>query len=328
MLKEDDFINDIWKKHDEYNRTRNKDKFFLKHLYRNTENLLTLKSLLTLVIAIIATAGATYAGFITYNYITKETYTDFKQNPNYDYSQDMIYQNNFYYKKVMTYEEYEKCKEVWNDLVEMNEEDFNDNFVVIVAVENTSMLGLTVSDVSADDTTLYIKFKKDENEDYDKTVTSIKISKNLDRDIIKIEKVEKNIDYTDYERLEDLPHNYSKEQAIKDNCFVLENNEIISSNKEQLNEFVDNARNGINSFIRIVSYFDEQVKIKDLEYKDGEYILVSDDSRTRDKVEKFYYNYGDEIVVEHKSIGTIYAIKDNKSSSKIYFANVKYFNLF
>lgn len=323
MLKEDDFINDIWKKHDEYNRTRNKDKFFLKHLYRNTENLLTLKSLLTLVIAIIATAGATYAGFITYNYITKETYTDFKQNPNYDYSQDMIYQNNFYYKKVMTYEEYEKCKEVWNDLVEMNEEDFNDNFVVIVAVENTSMLGLTVSDVSADDTTLYIKFKKDENEDYDKTVTSIKISKNLDRDIIKIEKVEKNIDYTDYERLEDLPHNYSKEQAIKDNCFVLENNEIISSNKEQLNEFVDNARNGINSFIRIVSYFDEQVKIKDLEYKDGEYILVSDDSRTRDKVEKFYYNYGDEIVVEHKSIGTIYAIKDNKSNSKIYFASVK-----
>ena len=323
MLKEDDFINDIWKKHDEYNRTRNKDKFFLKHLYRNTENLLTLKSLLTLVIAIIATAGATYAGFITYNYITKETYTDFKQNPNYDYSQDMIYQNNFYYKKVMSYEEYEKCKGVWNDLVGMNEEDFKDNFVVIVAVENTSMLGLTVSDVSADDTTLYIKFKKDENEDYDKTVTSIKISKNLDRDIIKIEKVEKNIDYTDYERLEDLPHNYSKEQAIKDNCFVLENNEIISSNKEQLNEFVDNARNGINSFIRIVSYFDEQVKIKDLEYKDGEYILVSDDSRTRDKVEKFYYNYGDEIVVEHKSMGTIYTIKDNKSNSKIYFANVK-----
>ena len=323
MLKEDDFINDIWKKHDEYNRTRNKDKFFLKHLYRNTENLLTLKSLLTLVIAIIATAGATYAGFITYNYITKETYTDFKQNPNYDYSQDMIYQNNFYYKKVMSYEEYEKCKGVWNDLVGMNEEDFKDNFVVIVAVENTSMLGLTVSDVSADDTTLYIKFKKDENEDYNKTVTSIKISKNLDRDIIKIEKVEKNIDYTDYERLEDLPHNYSKEQAIKDNCFVLENNEIISSNKEQLDEFVDNARNGINSFIRIVSYFDEQVKIKDLEYKDGEYILVSDDSRTRDKIEKFYYNYGDEIVVEHKSIGTIYAIKDDKSSSKIYFANVK-----
>lgn len=323
MLKEDDFINDIWKKHDEYNRTRNKDKFFLKHLYRNTENLLTLKSLLTLVIAIIATAGATYAGFITYNYITKETYTDFKENPNYDYSQDMIYQNNFYYKKVMTYEEYEKCKEVWNDLVEMNEEDFNDNFVVIVAVENTSMLGLTVSDVSADDTTLYIKFKKDENEDYDKTVTSIKISKNLDRDIIKIEKVEKNIDYTDYERLEDLPHNYSKEQAIKDNCFVLENNEIISSNKEQLNEFVDNARNGINSFIRIVSYFDEQVKIKDLEYKDGEYILVSDDSRTRDKVEKFYYNYGDEIVVEHKSMGTRYILKDNKSNTQRFIAIIK-----
>lgn len=323
MLKEDDFINDIWKKHDEYNRTRNKDKFFLKHLYRNTENLLTLKSLLTLVIAIIATAGATYAGVITYNYITKETYTDFKQNPNYDYSQDMIYQNNFYYKKVMTYEEYEKCKEVWNDLVEMNEEDFNDNFVVIVAVENTSMLGLTVSDVSADDTTLYIKFKKDENEDYDKTVTSIKISKNLDRDIIKIEKVEKNIDYTDYERLEDLPHNYSKEQAIKDNCFVLENNEIISSNKEQLNEFVDNARNGINSFIRIVSYFDEQVKIKDLEYKDGEYILVSDDSRTRDKVEKFYYNYGDEIVVEHKSMGTRYILKDNKSNTQRFIAIIK-----
>ena len=28
MLKEDDFINDIWKKHDEYNRTSYKYKFF------------------------------------------------------------------------------------------------------------------------------------------------------------------------------------------------------------------------------------------------------------------------------------------------------------
>ena len=90
-----------------------------------------------------------------------------------------------------------------------------------------------------------------------------------------------------------------------------------------MNKFVDNARNGINSFIRIVSYFDEQVKIKDLEYKDGEYILVSDDSRTRDKVEKFYYNYGDEIVVEHKSMGTRYILKDNKSNTQRFIAIIK-----
>lgn len=323
MLTDREFIEEFWNKCDNYKYNKSKNKFFNKHVYKNTDISLGIKTFVMILCTTIMTVGVVYAGVITYNYITKETYTDFKENPNYDYSQDMIYQNNFYYKKVMTYEEYEKCKEIWNNLVEMNEEDFNDNFVVIVAVENTSMLGLTVSDVSADDTTLYIKFKKDENKDYDETVTSIKISKNLDRDIIKIEKVEKDIDYTDYESLKDLPHNYSKEQAIRDNCFVLQNNEIISTNKEQLNEFVDNARNGINSFIRIVSYFDEQVEIKDLEYKDGEYVLVSDDSRTRDKIEKFCYNYGDEIVVEHKSTGTIYSIKDNKSNSRFYFALAK-----
>ena len=330
MLKEDDFINDIWKKHDEYNRTRNKDKFFLKHLYRNTENLLTLKSLLTLVIAIIATAGATYAGFITYNYITKETYTDFKQNPNYDYSQDMIYQNNFYYKKVMTYEEYEKCKEVWNDLVEMNEEDFNDNFVVIVAVENTSMLGLTVSDVSADDTTLYIKFKKDENEDYDKTVTSIKISKNLDRDIIKIEKVEKNIDYTDYESFFDYlgSVNYTvlSDVRYKDtsrygyNIKVSEGNQSLSGDTavKLMRYYVSQEKNysAVNDII--LSAVSQHVNTENYEKRERVFSKFIESTKTNITVRDFTAQQNNLTVLSSETTGvTVYNVPINYEGSTV-----------
>ena len=50
------------------------------------------------MIPIIATVGTVYAGIATVNYFQQKTKTDFENNINYDYSQDMNYQDKIYHK--------------------------------------------------------------------------------------------------------------------------------------------------------------------------------------------------------------------------------------
>lgn len=69
----------------------------------------------------------------------------------------------------------------------MNESDFNDKFMVITAIENNDMTGLTVDKVEADDNGLYISLiHYDEGQQYDENETCISyvISRELKRDNI------------------------------------------------------------------------------------------------------------------------------------------------
>lgn len=74
----------------------------------------------------------------------------------YDFTHDMKWESNIYHRKVNTYEEYSQIKARWNDILDMTENDFKDNFMVITAIENTSMLGLTVDNIETDNNYLYI----------------------------------------------------------------------------------------------------------------------------------------------------------------------------
>lgn len=112
---------------------------------------------------------------------SESTYDD------YDFTQDMIYKNSIYYKKINNYEEYIEVKSRWNNILDMNKGDFENNFMVITAIENTSMLGLTIDKIDTDDKGLYISLihyedgvKFDENE----TCISIKISRDLEKENI------------------------------------------------------------------------------------------------------------------------------------------------
>ena len=112
---------------------------------------------------------------------SESTYDD------YDFTQDMIYKDNIYYKKINNYEEYSEVKSRWDNILDMNKEDFENNFMVITAIENTSMLGLTIDKIDIDDKGLYISLihykdgvKFDENE----TCISIKISRDLEKENI------------------------------------------------------------------------------------------------------------------------------------------------
>ena len=95
----------------------------------------------------------------------------------YDYTQDMEYQFKIYHKLVTTYEDYLKCRERWGEsFFVASKENFENNFMVITAIENTSMLGLTLSNVYTDEDTLYIKLNSyPEGEGYDREKTCIAI---------------------------------------------------------------------------------------------------------------------------------------------------------
>lgn len=117
----------------------------------------------------------------------------------YNYGYDMIFKDKIYHKVIIDYDEYLIYKDRWNSILDMTEKDFKNYFMVITAVENVSMIGLTISDIYNKDGILYIDM--DEGEVYydDATCISIVIpnemkSENIEtRDMRKVrEQEEKN----------------------------------------------------------------------------------------------------------------------------------------
>ena len=310
MLTDRQFIEEFWDKCDNYKYNKNQNKFFNKHVYKNTDISLGIKTFVMILCTTLMTVGVVYAGVVTYNYFTKETTTDFSKNQGYDYVQDMTYQNGIYYKKVMNYEDYKQCLDRWNNLVEMAEEDFNNYFVVITAGENYSTIGLSVTNVSTDDNTLYINLSKknsDNEEENQTTITSTKIPIEENRDNIVINVIKEEPSNQEFEKIENLPKEYSKEQAIKDGCFVVENNIVISDDKNALDNFFKTTNEGKESFIRIVMYSDNGVFIRDVEYKNKKYLEAED--ATRAGKEEIYYNIANQLK----------KIDDSHSNSYIYY---------
>lgn len=73
-----------------------------------------------------------------------------------------------------------------------------------------------------------------------------------------------------YTAFEDLPNLYSKEEAIKDNCVVYENNKLVSG-EEIWKKFIRNSLNGRKSFVRIATILDNEALIGDLVFTGNEY---------------------------------------------------------
>lgn len=64
---------------------------------------------------------------------------------------------------------------------------------------------------------------------------------------------------------------YSVDTAIEDGCFTLKNNKVVSSNKKQLDEFIEKTKQGESCFIRVYSNFEGKITITDVNFEDGIY---------------------------------------------------------
>lgn len=270
-MNNEEFANAVWNKYNNYIEEINKEKFFKKHQYKYTEIIRKITTAIGIVFGMVATTGIVYAGVATYQFIQKSTTTDFDKHRGYDYSQNMLCSNSIYYKKIYTYSDYVKAQKMWNNLVEISEKDFNDSFVMILAGENYDTTSLYVSNISADDQKMYVELKKTETWEQENTTISIKVSRKLDRELVEIHNIP-NVPNTSekYTDIKSLNKYYTCEQAIEDGCFTIKEQKLISNNKNQLDEFIENCNNGIEDVIRIYNYgYFNTIEVTDIEYKNG-----------------------------------------------------------
>lgn len=178
-------------------------------------------------------------------------------NPySYDFTQDMTYQDeeNIYYKKIDNYNDYSIVKSRWNDILDMTESDFEKKFMVISAIENTSMVGLTVNKIETDTNYLYISLIKDEKfpandealnkvvngnqsseyeEEYEKTCISYILPKTMEREKIIVTRNLRN-DEKDFDtqmQVAEINSQYSKNIfQYKDSYYRKAKQEALQSN--------------------------------------------------------------------------------------------------
>lgn len=294
MMNENNFINEVWDKYDLYLKNPSKDNFFKKHQYQNKDIIRNINTVLSLFLVIVSCVGIVYASSYIYNEIYQvfsniSNREEFNANEFYN---DMTLEDDVYYMKVLNYEDYIKSKERFGNIVEMSKEDFESNFAIIISLEKFEYSKSKIVEVYADSTTLYVVLDNiNESSNIDNNILSAKIDRNYLREEIKINFLYEKPSSESYIPLEELPNNYSKEQAIEDGCFVIMNNEIISSNEEQIIEFEKNVNNNKEAFIRIVTIiYNEKNKIKesiiirDIQYKNGEFLVAYDQTRTNDYI--------------------------------------------
>lgn len=332
MIDEDKIINNIWDKYENYSKVKNKDKFYKKNHFKH--NSFKYSTLLTCLVVLIGTFSIGYAGKLIYDssknkIIQESTKTDFEKNEGYNYIQDMIPYKNLYYKVVLTYKDYLTCVDRWDNILNMTENDFENYFVLIIANHSSSVSKLQVSNTSVDNDTLYIELLQD-SEFTDNKVLFVKLPLEQYRENLDLKIVGEVSNISGQVSILDLPFDYSEESAIKDGCIVIENTiegcKIVSGNSSKLEKFIEDCQNGINTSIRIAEYvkYIPNIYITDIEYKDGVYILIRDNTRT-DYNAGISYNYGSKIKYTTNESGSKnLQIYDDRNNKYLIFLGVKF----
>ena len=231
--------------------------------------------------------------------------------------------NRFYYRVIKDYQTYLDTKDNFNNILEVSEKDFEDNFMILVITENAPVNGLIFDNLSADDSSLTLNYVVNSSDRDAQTGTSILVSNDLYRDTINIEKTVPEMKMTSYTNIRELPKDYSVEDAKKDNCLVIDMKNHANYNLNNLEDFIEKVKNKENAEIRIYNYMgNDQIYIYDITYSNENKFFVCED-RTRytsNKNNHFTYETyqinTDTITVAPSSISTttLYTIEDEYES--------------
>ena len=231
--------------------------------------------------------------------------------------------NRFYYRVIKDYQTYLDTKNNFNNILEVSEKDFENNFMILVITENAPVNGLIFDNLSADDSSLTLNYVINSSDRDAQTGTSILVSNDLYRDTINIEKTVPEMKMTSYTNIRELPKDYSVEDAKKDNCLVIDMKNHANYNLNNLEDFIEKVKNKENAEIRIYNYMgNNQIYIYDITYSNENKFFVCED-RTRytsNKNNHFTYETyqinTDTITVAPSSISTttLYTIEDEYES--------------
>lgn len=263
------------------------------------------KIVAAIIISLFGTTGIVFASNKIYNeYIKKQNEINSNQlfvvkegTFSNVFSNDMIYADkvDLYYKIITNIEDYDIYKTKINELPEMTQDSFNDNFLIIIGNWGSRQpyeSDLTISDVNADETTTCIKLKQKEKPNYNKTTITLYaiIDKALLREKTNITIEYPKIETNNFASLDSLPDNYSVENALNDGCFVEENYNILSNDKYAIDELIKKSQNGEEDFLRIYSKYDDYIRIIDLEFKDGIFFMNERNSINK-KINSISFKY-------------------------------------
>lgn len=231
--------------------------------------------------------------------------------------------NRFYYRVIKDYQTYLDTKNNFNNILEVSEKDFENNFMILVITENAPVNGLIFDNLSADDSSLTLNYVINSSDRDAQTGTSILVSNDLYRDTINIEKTVPEMKMTSYTNIRELPKDYSVEDAKKDNCLVIDMKNHANYNLNNLEDFIEKVKNKENAEIRIYNYMDnDQIYIYDITYSNENKFFVCEDrtrytsNKNNNSTYETYQINTDTITVAPSSISTttLYTIEDGYES--------------
>ncbi len=293
------------------------------------------KLFILIICLFVLLTGISYAGIKIYNEFIKKQdevlsrklfdlgdgHTDYAINL---MANDMIWnpKPKLYHRIIDNSIDYEKYKSRLDEFPNVDEINFDENFVVIIANENIRQpheKDLTIFDIKADENTTYIIMKQKDNPNYEanSNIWYAIVDRTLLRENANVLIKQRDFNTRNFKDIKELPQDYSIENAIQDGCIVINNNRIISNNGEEIDKFVEDTDNNINSFIRIFQCYRDEFRIRDLEYYDGIYYLR--DINLVDREKEFYNSYTNRLKKSYNKFGMEYSWEsDNDLSGAIF----------
>ena len=121
-----------------------------------------------------------------------------------------------------------------------------------------------------------------------------------------------------YSNIKSLPNDYTKQQALEDNCLIIDQNEKKSYNIESLINFINKVEQHSDTELRIYQVENEKVFIQDVKYiSNSKFIITYDYTRYRKgelsyETDEIYANKIDkEDVNSFNEKFELYTIEDN-----------------
>lgn len=152
MLNDNQHINNVFEKYYKAETQDRENKKYLHRLYKKEKIKFFIKSFVFTLATILLTIGVAYAGVAGYNVCSniyqKSSQTDYNVTQDYSQNEEMKYTDGLYYQKIMTYDKYKECSKKWNNIIEMTEDEFVDNLVMVISVESASKHGVSVCEIN------------------------------------------------------------------------------------------------------------------------------------------------------------------------------------
>lgn len=232
------------------------------------------------------------------------------------------YHNQNNYLKINNLEEYELFKEKYKDIFEMEEmtqDDFNDETLFIILLEGYSKGNINIFDIYSEENILHIIFSRrfslsDEIEL--KKAIFVKVPKELDREIVEIQEFPTEEYKLDPSIKEIVENNYSREDIINSNDYVIEEFCISSngkqylkivSNEDKLENFIRETKNGNEMEIGIINFSENHKVIYNLKYENGYYFLYKyeEENINNETYARYEFAKGKEIRIDYTLIEDI-----------------------